>query len=281
MGLVIDSHCHIFPGDFSERRSELLARDATFAELFSSGRAKLGTAETLVEAMDRHGIDRAVAMGVGWNDIALAREANDYLMEAAAAYPGRLSGLCSVNPGWGRAALDEMERCARGGLIGIGELHPDTQGFALEDQDTLAPLMDLALRLRWPVLVHCSEPAGHDYPGKGSTTPGKVYRFIANFPEARIICAHWGGGLPFYNLMPEVPAVLENVFFDTAATPFLYRPAVYRTGASLAGADKVLFATDFPLIGYPRALGQVEESGLQPGDREAILGGNAARIFGL
>ena len=107
----------------------MLARDATFAELFSRGRAALATAETLVEAMDRHGIDRAVAMGVGWNDIALAREANDYLMEAAAAYPGRLSGLCSVNPGWGKAALDEMERCAGGGLIGIGELHPRHPGI--------------------------------------------------------------------------------------------------------------------------------------------------------
>ena len=259
----------------------MLARDATFAELFSRGRAALATAETLVEAMDRHGVDRAVAMGVGWNDIALAREANDYLMEAAAAFPGRVSGLCSVNPCWGDAGLDEIERCAKGGLIGIGELHPDTQGFALDDQDAMAPLMDSASRLGWPVLVHCSEPAGHDYPGKGLTTPGKVYRFIANFPDSRIICAHWGGGLPFYALMPEVPEVLENVFFDTAATPFLYQPEVYPTGASLAGPDKVLFATDFPLIGYRRALGQVDESGLLPGDREAILGGNAARLFGL
>ena len=72
--------------------------------------------------------------------------------------------------------------------------------------------------------------------------------------------------------MPEVPAVLENVFFDTAATPFLYQPEVYPTGVSLAGPDKVLFATDFPLIGYRRALGQVEESGLLPADREAIFG---------
>ena len=92
----------------------MLARDATFAELFSRGRAALSTAETLVEAMDRHGIDRAVAMGVGWNDIALAREANDYLMEAAAAYPGRLSGLCSVNPGWGKAALGRNGALRRG-----------------------------------------------------------------------------------------------------------------------------------------------------------------------
>ena len=183
MGPVIDSHCHIFPGDFPQRRSELLERDATFAELFSRGQPRFATAESLIEAMDRGGIDWAVAMGVGWNDKALARESNDYLMESAAAHPGRLSGLCSVNPVWGEAALEEMERCAAGGLIGVGELHPDTQGFALDDPDTLAPLMELAGRLDWPALVHCSEPAGHDYPGKGSTTPGMVYRFISQFPR--------------------------------------------------------------------------------------------------
>ena len=131
MSPVIDSHCHIFPGDFSERRSELLRGTPPSPNCFQGGRAALATAETLVEAMDRHGVDRAVAMGVGWNDIALAREANDYLMEAAAAFPERVSGLCSVNPCWGDAGLDEIERCAKGGLIGIGELHPTPRDLPL------------------------------------------------------------------------------------------------------------------------------------------------------
>ena len=241
----------------------------------------MATAENLIAAMDRDGIDRAVVMGLGWSGHALAQEANDYLMGAVAAHPERLAGLCSVNPGWGKEALDEVERCAAGGLKGIGELHPDTQGFDISDKKTLTPLMELAGRLAWPVLVHCSEPAGHIYPGKGATTPDKVYRFIVNFPENPVICAHWGGGLPFYALMPEMPAVLQNVYFDSAASPFLYQPQVYQTVAGLVGPDKVLFATDYPLIQHSRALGQVLEAGLAQGDREAILGANAARLFGL
>jgi len=43
----------------------------------------------------------------------------------------------------------------------------------------------------------------------------------------KIVCAHWGGGLPFYALMPEVGKSFTNVFFDTAATVFLYQPQIF------------------------------------------------------
>ena len=293
MVLVIDSHCHIFPENFSQNRVELSRRDATFAELFSregtgeitggsaGSEARMATSEMLIRAMDSDGVARAVVMGLGWTDMDLAREANDYIIRAVETYPGRLVGFGSVNPSWGHEALAEVERCWKAGLKGVGELHPDTQGFDLDDRETMAPLMDLAGRLGMPVLVHTSEPVGHQYPGKGRTTPGKVYRFSENFPDNVIICAHWGGGLPFYALMPEVPGVLKNVYFDTAASPFLYRPQVFSTVTGLVGPEKVLFATDFPLIKHSRAIAQVEEAIPAGTDREAILGGNAARLFGL
>ena len=69
--------------------------------------------------------------------------------------------------------------CAGGGLKGSSEeLQPATpRGFDITDKDTLAPLMaNWPADLAWPVLVHCFEPAGHTYPGKGATTPDKVYR---------------------------------------------------------------------------------------------------------
>ena len=95
-----------------------------------------------------------------------------------------------------------------------------------------------------------------------------------------IICAHWGGGLPFYALMPEVPEVIKNVYFDTAVSPFLYRPQVVRTGVDLIGSDRILFGTDFPLIQPKRLLRYVDEAALEQPTHDAILGGNAARLFG-
>ena len=279
--MIVDSHCHILPPSFADRRSELAARDATFAEILADSSARMADVPSLLKAMDRDGIDRAVVMGMGWTDYDLAVEANDYIIESVAAYSERLTGFASVNPAWGDAAVEEAKRCARAGVRGIGELHPDTQGLDITSTEALAPLMDLARSHSMPVLLHCSEPVGHMYPGKGKTTPEKVWRFIESFPENTIICAHWGGGLPFYSLMPEVGAALSNVYFDSAASPFLYRPEIYPTVASLLGADRILFATDYPLMRQSRPLGEVASQPLSETDQSLILGGNAARLFGL
>ncbi|MFQ5879654.1 MAG: amidohydrolase family protein, partial [Dehalococcoidia bacterium] len=84
----------------------------------------------------------------------------------------------------------------------------------------------------------------------------------------------------FYALMPEV-AALANVYYDTAASPFLYRSQVYRWAAQLVGADRILFGSDFPLTSQSRQRRAIEEAGLRNDDRALILGGNARRILGL
>ena len=273
--MLIDAHCHITPPHFDSLRASLSARDATFSCLYSNPRARLATADDLVDDMDRDGVDVSVVMGLGWCDRDLAREANEYIIRSVERFPDRLIGFCSVNPGWGSEAVHEVERCANAGTRGIGELHPDTQDFDITDAELLSGFMEAARRLRLPVLLHCSEPVGHSYPGKGRNTPDKVYRFIQNFPDNVIICAHWGGGLPFYALMPEVPRVMSNVYFDSAASPFLYRSEIFSQVSGLVGADRILFASDYPLMRAARALGQVEEACLNQQAREAITGANA------
>ena len=241
----------------------------------------MADAPSLLRAMDRDNIAHAVIMGMGWTSVEVASEANDYLIEAATAYPDRLTAFVSVNPAWGKAAVDEAKRCAAAGLRGIGELHPDTQGIDIADAALMAPLMELARSLDIPVLLHCSEPVGHLYPGKGNTTPEKVWQFIRNFPDNTVICAHWGGGLPFYALMPEVGAALTNVYFDTAASPFLYRSGIFSTVTDLIGADRILFASDYPLMRPSRALGEIAGEPLSDQQRRSILGENAARLLGI
>ena len=82
-------------------------------------------------------------------------------------HPGRLLGFCSVNPAWGEGAVKEVQRCAESGLRGVGELHPDTQGFDITDKSLMEPVMVAAGELGLPMVVHTSEPVGHRYPGKG------------------------------------------------------------------------------------------------------------------
>ncbi len=279
--MIIDAHCHILPPDFAARHSELAARDATYAALFPQPGGRMADADTLLRAMDAAGVDRAVAMGFGWTDPGIAAAANDYLIGAAQAHPDRLSAFAAVNPAWGERAVAEAARCLDAGAVGIGELHSDTQGFDVADRATLAPLLDELRRRNLPLTVHASEPVGHQYPGKGTATPEKLLALAENFPDNRIIMAHLGGGLPFYAAMPEVDAALSNVWYDTAALPFLYRAAAIRAAAITAGADRILLGSDYPLLTARRVVRQIDAAGLTPSEIAAIMGDNAAALLDL
>ena len=279
--MIIDFHAHIFPDSVRNNRTPYLERDATFEHLYSDPRARLSSAELLIERMDRDGVDMAVTLGMGWQVHEFAVEANDYILESAKAFPDRLVPFCTVNPVLGDVAVRELERCADLGARGIGELHSYAQGYRLDDERVMRPFMEAAIARDLIVLTHSSEPVGHVYAGKGTVTPDELCRFIEAYPEAKIVCAHWGGGLPFYALMPEVSEALRNVYFDSAASPFLYVPDVFANAINLVGADKVLFGTDYPLISQKRLLAQVEGQGLEDEVKAAVLGGNAQKLLSL
>ena len=277
--MIIDFHTHIFPPSLHEHRRRYLERDATFGELFANPKARMATAEDLIRAMDEDGVDTSVVMGIGWTDLGLAREANDYIIESVERFPDQLVGFASVNPAWGDGAAREADRCARAGLRGIGELHPNSQSFNLGDERTMAPLVEVAREHKLILTTHSSEPVGHSYPGKGRSGPEALWRVIRSFPDVTVVCAHWGGGLPFYALMPEVGEDLrQNVYFDTAASPLLYNAQVFSAVAGLVGADRILLGSDFPLVRASRVLRHLEQSGLSDAQKDAIRAGNARRL---
>lgn len=278
---IIDFHTHIFPPQLRENRNDYAGRDPLFAHLYSDPKAKVATAEELIASMDQEGIDISIVLNIGWTDHELCRQTNDYIMEAISRYPSRLVGFCAIQPRAGEAAIAEIERCARGGMRGIGEMRPDIQGFDLGDEAIMSPVIEAARHHGLILLAHSSEPVGHNYKGKGTITPDLLYRFICRFPDVPIVCAHWGGGLPFYALMPEVKTALANVFFDTAATPFLYRPEIFKYVAEIVGVDKILFGTDYPLMPQSRVIQQLQSLGIGEEAEALILGGNAKRLLRL
>ena len=279
--MIIDFHTHILPPRLKEDRESYTGRDPCFEVLYASPNARIATADDLVANMDEEGIDISVVLNIGWADHELCRETNDYIMEAIAKYPDRLVGFCAIQPLAGDRAARELERCIEGGVKGIGELRCDTQGFDMTDPDIMAPVAELAVRHGLVFLTHASEPVGHTYPGKGEIGPDILYRFIRNFPELTVVCAHWGGGLPFYGLMPEVGTALANAYFDTAASPFLYRDDIFQHVAGILGPDRILFGSDYPLIRQNRIVKSIRSLGLDEEAREMILAGNARRVLGL
>jgi len=278
--VIIDFHTHIVPPSIKAREHYLLPQDPCFQSLYSNPKAQFTTAEDLIESMDRDGIDISVALGIGWADDGLVRETNDYLMDSVNRYPARIVGFCSIHPA-AKDALTEIERCAKGGLRGVGEIMPHIHRFDLGNKDLMSPIVEAAGRNNMVLLVHSSEPVGHIYPGKGDVLPGMLYQFVTNFPDARIVCAHWGGGLPFYGLMPEVLKALEHVWFDTAASPFLYKYDVFGHVASIIGEEKILFGSDYPLITQKRIIDGLEKVDLPQQTRRKILGENARLLLGL
>jgi len=279
--VIIDFHTHIFPTWIKERRDEYLKRDSCFSLLYSQPKAKLVTAEELIASMDEAKVDLSVALNIGWGSHKLCVATNDYILDSISRYPDRLIGFCSVQPKAGDAAIIELERCAKAGARGIGEMRSDVQGFDLTDKTIMKPLVDAARKHNLIFLTHSSEPVGHQYSGKGSITPDVLYSFILSFPDLKLVCAHWGGGLPFYALMPEVAKVLTNVFFDTAATVFLYQPQIFPQVSEIIGSDKILFGSDYPLISQSRVMAQIQSLELAKRDKTKILGGNAQKILNI
>ncbi len=278
--MIIDAHTHIFPPGVRDGRESYLERDATFRELYSNPAARIVTAEELFESMDEAGIDRSVVCGFGWTDAELCREHNEYLLEAVAQSDGRLIAFCTIQPSE-KGARDELKRWAARGAHGLGELRPESQGYSLIDSDEADLLSWAADAYDLVLLFHASEPVGHAYPGKKGLPLEQLGRFVSDFPGVAVIGAHWGGGLPFYALMPEMREAMERTYVDTAATGLLYGPDVAARVIDLIGAEKVLFGSDFPLVSQQDALRALRDAPMPDDARPLIEGENAQELLRL
>jgi hypothetical protein len=231
--------------------------------------------------MDTSGVDASVTFSFGWTDPGLIEETNSYVLDAMRRYPGRIYAMAVLQPTAGKRAIRELERCAQAGMIGLGELMPHGQGYMLSDTHLLTPLMEIVQHYKLLVLSHCSEPIGHLYPGKGDVSQQDIIAFLTAFPNVRFIAAHWGGGLPFYTLMPEIQLITTNVWYDTAATMYLYRNTIFPVAEKLVGADRILFASDYGLLRQQHVINHITHSGLDEHAVKLILGENARALLGI
>jgi len=279
--MILDFHTHVFPNSIRKDRESYLADEPEFAQLYGSPNAKMIGARELIAAMDTDGVNRALVFGFPWRSGDAFRRHNDYVLESVQRFPDRLVGFGCFDCRHPDAAA-EARRCLERGMAGIGELAFYGAGIDGDALERLAPIMDLCRNAGAPVLIHTNEPIGHPYPGKTANTLAQIFALIERFPENILVLAHWGGGVFFYNLLKkEVPAKLRNVYFDTAASPFLYEPAIYATAARIIGADKILFGSDFPLIRPGRYLEEIRQSGLSETEIRGVCGRNAARLLAL
>jgi len=278
--MIIDCHTHIFPQEVRKDRDAFCKRDDGFSFIYKDPKAKMVGVEELIASMDESGIDHSVVCGFPWNQPDLCFLHNQYLMESAARYPNRLIVFVMLlfsNPDW---SGKELDRALKHGAKGVGEIAFYHNEMTSQDIHCIKPILAQMEERGIPLLLHTNETIGHSYPGKGRTPLERFYELILSFPKLPIILGHWGGGLPFYELMPEVAKAMSNVYYDTAASPFIYSKKIYPIVREILGVEKIFFGTDFPLILPRRYFKELEECGLSKQDREKILGLNFSKVIG-
>jgi predicted TIM-barrel fold metal-dependent hydrolase len=275
---MIDFHTHIFSPQARDLRDQLAQADPIFSLIYSDKRARMIGVEELLQAMEENGVKASVVCGFPWQEEKSLRRENDYLLESHQKYPDQIIPFISL-PKDAKAAIAELKRCAQGGAMGVGELAPGTYGEHVWAMETLRPLFEAIKEEGLPVLIHLNEPLGHPYPGKGKVGLSEMEELVDALQGMKVILAHWGGGFFFYELMSEIAAICQGVYYDTAASPFLYTHKIYKTALAIIGPQRILFGSDYPLIPPQRYKQEMQEAGLEAKELEAILEGNAQRLL--
>jgi uncharacterized protein len=288
---VIDAHVHAYPAEVAADPSAWgrAHGEPQWTNLVAPAgkRSIQGWADSgkMVADMDEAGVEACVLLGWYWERQETCDLQNRWHAEWIRRHPGRFYGFAAVQPAGGRGSLEALERAFDSGLCGVGEILPQAQGFSLDDP-LWERVVESAQSRGFPITLHATDPAAGA--AAGPPTPlGDYIRLALRHPQATFILAHWGGGLALRGA-PGGESLPPNLFFDTAASPLLYRPDVFRQAVERAGADRILYGSDYPLLLYPREsrtpgfgrfLSEIAAAGLEDGELRRILGSNVRRLL--
>ncbi|WP_321491360.1 amidohydrolase family protein [uncultured Desulfobacter sp.] len=278
--MIIDSHTHLFFQAVADDRTPFFDTEPEFKLLYNSQKSKIVKVSDMIAAMDHHGVDISILSGFPWRNPEYARRNNDAVIEAVTTHPKRLRGLACFNLSW-EGAAKEAERCIDAGLSGVGELAFYLSGIDAGAIRLMEPVMELLKNKgNLPCMIHTNEPLGHPYPGKTPITLEQIDNLAGSFPDNKIILAHWGGGIFFYHIMKkQMKERLKNIWYDTAASVFLYDPGIYDMALRAGVLEKVLFGTDYPLTTHDRYYRDIDQSQLTSDQKRMVLGENARALY--
>jgi len=179
------------------------------------------TESALLSAMDKAGVERAVIAPPDRFLTALYREGNESIRKIAATHRTRFIPACSVNPWFGKQAIEELRRAlGEGGRVAV--LHPFVQGFLANDELTF-PFVEEAGRAKVPVYVHTGPP--------GNSTPWKVVDLSERFPDVDFIMGHCGATDFWNDVIPALKSS-RNVYGESSlARPFNFASYVEAVGS--------------------------------------------------
>lgn len=309
----IDVQGHYLPDAQRHALADRAERDDAFRALVAAAADASSPVRRVdderVAAMDAARLDVQVLSllppGVGFvareEAAALAHEANDALIDAASTYPGRFLVVASVPLPHVAEALAELERVADHPLVRGIQFIAETTDWTL-DEERFTPVFARASELGLLAVLHPAlEPLTRGYHGWGlgasvapmvsNTLSGLRLVFsgmLDRVPDLALIVPHLGGTIPYLvrriadlngrgDAEHDLVYYLRNrIYFDSCS----YHPEALRCAIETAGGDRIMLASDYPFRGsLDICVQDIEESGLPPETREAILGGTASRWF--
>jgi predicted TIM-barrel fold metal-dependent hydrolase len=268
---VIDCHLHVgrvadWGEDLQRLHAPFLATNLLDLALDADGAM---TPAGVLRVLDASGVDRAVVLSAG-------DEQNDRVLAFGRATP-RLLPVVSLDP---TRPGDHPGRLAawldRDGARGL-KLYPTYHHFSPDDP-ALHPLYAVLAARRRPVIFHTgSSVFRHSRLRFG--VPLLADDVAVAFPDLPVVLAHAGRPL-WYDQAFELARLHPNVHLDLSGLPprhlLTYLPRLDRI------PDQVLFGTDWPSMpSIARSLAALRALPLPEAVRDALLGGNAARVFAI
>jgi predicted TIM-barrel fold metal-dependent hydrolase len=308
--MIIDSHAHVSRADWS---SPKFLEEVIEPHLRASGGeispvVYEGTDIPAMMEMYRNlGVDRVMLYAVApreprafgrdpaTREISGAHVSNEFIAEVCREYPDQTLPVMAVNPRYeGATVLETMERGVRElGAVAV-KLYPTYNHYRPDDRELCWPIYAKALELGIPVIVHQSFTTLVDAPMKYQH-PSQLDDVARDFRELTLICAHFG--VPWVEDAMCLVGKHDNVYVDTSywtaiEDPELILRHLLRCPRYGCTYERILWGTDFPvdrpdtsLAFFRETLPAVAEKlGVDPIPQagiDQILGGNAARIYGL
>jgi len=212
------------------------------------------------------------------------RVPNEEIAEAAQKNPDVMIAFGSIDPHKGKMGAREARRLIESHGVRGFKFHPTVQGY--HPYDKMAwPIYEVIAEHKLPAVFH----TGHSGIGSGMRCGGGMRLEYSNpmhlddvaidFPDMQIVMAH--PSFPWQDEALSVATHKPNVWIDLSGWSPKYFPKQLIQYANTLLKDRVLFASDWPLISPERWLKDAETAGFKPEVMPGILKGNAIRLLGL
>jgi|TARA_Y100000310_G_scaffold273374_1_gene288805 hypothetical protein len=236
------------------------------------------TVDEVLAEMDDAGVDIGVASSFKFLDswVVSNDENAAYVREA----PDRFIGAFTVDIRDPMPGMREFRRCVEELGYKAFRLEPFQCG---DGRTTAPPPTD---RIYWPFYVACCEydiplciQVGHTGPLLPSECGRPIYldEVALTFPELKILGTHVGD--PWQDEMLILAWKHPNVYVEASARPARHWTESVRKFSGGYGQDKMIWATDYPLLPFKRTVDDVYDCGFSPEATRKILRDNAAKAF--